>query len=230
MRDDIGADVVPRSDAEPTSQRGRTGRAPSWAAARASRSARWSAWCWPPSSAHRWPWPGRWSTPRCSEKVGTSPTTFTLSTRGSSEVRLGIAGTVYVPQSLGPIGVVATVEGPGDPGAGDGDLANYVRPEMLKLYTGLFHDPGAAVDEYVVPGRARPAQQGGAQRAGHGGGRWRPAARLLLPRAVVGAHPPSASAGRARPWVSHCSRRPPWPSCSSRPIPAVVVRARAPTP
>ncbi len=84
------------------------------------------------------------------ETIGTSPTTFTLSTRGSSELRLGIAGTIYLPQSLGPVGLVATVEGPGDPGAGDGDLANYVSPEMLRLYTGLFHDPQAAVDQYVA--------------------------------------------------------------------------------
>ncbi|WP_137295224.1 metallophosphoesterase family protein [Nocardioides dongxiaopingii] len=83
------------------------------------------------------------------QQIGTSPTTFTLSTQGHSEVRLGIAGTVYLPISSGPVGVVATVDGPGDPGAGDGDLAAYVRPEMLQLYTGLFHDPEAAVDEYV---------------------------------------------------------------------------------
>ncbi|MFB9312201.1 metallophosphoesterase family protein [Nocardioides plantarum] len=83
------------------------------------------------------------------EKIGTSPTTFTLSTQGHSEVRLGIAGTVYVPSSRGPLGVVATIDGPGDPGAGNGDLANYVRPEMLELYTGLFHDPEDAVAEYV---------------------------------------------------------------------------------
>ncbi|CAN5430507.1 hypothetical protein BH11ACT8_BH11ACT8_04900 [soil metagenome] len=83
------------------------------------------------------------------DTIGTSPTTFSLSTRGNSELRLGIAGTVYLPESTGPIGVVATVEGPGDPGAGDGDLANYVRPEMLELYAGLFHDPQAAIDEYV---------------------------------------------------------------------------------
>ena len=83
------------------------------------------------------------------EKIGTSPTTFTLSTQGHSEIRLGIAGTVYVPEAQGPLGVVATVDGPGDPGAGDGDLANYVRPEMLELYAGLFHDPVAAVSQYV---------------------------------------------------------------------------------
>lgn len=81
--------------------------------------------------------------------IGTSPTTFSLTTRGHTELRLGIAGTVYVPKSRGPLGVIATVEGPGDPGAGDGDLANYVRPEMLELYTGLFHDPERAVKEYV---------------------------------------------------------------------------------
>ncbi len=84
------------------------------------------------------------------QRIGTSPTTFTLSTQAHSELRLGIAGTVYVPASEGPLGVVATVDGPGDPGAGDGDLAAYVRPEMLELYTGLFHDPQAAIDEYVA--------------------------------------------------------------------------------
>lgn len=83
------------------------------------------------------------------QQIGTSPTTFTLSTQGHSELRLGIAGTIYVPDSRGTLGIVATVDGPGDPGAGDGDLANYVRPEMLELYTGLFHDPEAAVAEYV---------------------------------------------------------------------------------
>ncbi|WP_323792094.1 hypothetical protein [Nocardioides sp.] len=81
--------------------------------------------------------------------IGTTPTTFTLSTQGQSELRLGIAGTVYVPRAVGPLGVVASVDGPGDPGAGDGDLANYVRPEMLRLYTGIFHDPGPAIDQYV---------------------------------------------------------------------------------
>lgn len=93
------------------------------------------------------------------EKIGTSPTTFTLSTQGHSEVRLGIAGTVYVPTAEGPLGVVATVDGPGDPGAGDGDLANYVRPEMLQLYTGLFHDPEDAVAEYVDLVRAELRHQ-----------------------------------------------------------------------
>ena len=88
------------------------------------------------------------------DTIGTSPTTFTLSSRGNSELRLGLAGTVYLPESVGPFGVIATVDGPGDPGAGDGDLANYVRPEMLELYTGLFHDPQAAIDEYVQLVRA----------------------------------------------------------------------------
>jgi hypothetical protein len=81
--------------------------------------------------------------------VGTTPATFTLTTSGHSELRLGIAGTVFMPVSQGPVGVVATVDGPGDPGAGDGDLASYVRPEMLQLYTGLFHNPEEAVQEYV---------------------------------------------------------------------------------
>lgn len=83
------------------------------------------------------------------QKIGTSPTTFSLTTDGHSELRLGIAGTVYVPRAAGPVGLIAQVEGPGDPGAGDGDLANYVRPEMLELYAGLFHDPEAAIEEYV---------------------------------------------------------------------------------
>ncbi len=86
---------------------------------------------------------------RVHQKIGTSPATFSLTTRGHSEIRLGIAGTVYVPRSRGPLGVIATVEGPGDPGAGDADLSSYVRPEMLQLYTGLFHDPEKAVQEYL---------------------------------------------------------------------------------
>jgi hypothetical protein len=84
------------------------------------------------------------------EKVGTTPTRLTLSTQGQSELRLGIAGTIYVPRSVGPLGLVATVDGPGDPGAGDGDLANYVSPEMVRLYAGIFHDPGPALDQYVA--------------------------------------------------------------------------------
>ena len=38
---------------------------------------------------------------RVDEQVGITPTTFTLGTDGHSEVRLGIAGTVYVPRSCG---------------------------------------------------------------------------------------------------------------------------------
>ena len=33
-----------------------------------------------------------------------------------------------------------------------GDLTDYVRPEMLELYAGLFHDPQAAIEEYVASG------------------------------------------------------------------------------
>src|SRR5690348_8971764 len=46
------------------------------------------------------------------DTIGVSPTTFSLTTSGHSELRLGIAGTVFVPRSWGPLGVVATVEGP----------------------------------------------------------------------------------------------------------------------
>lgn len=92
-----------------------------------------------------------WAVTRTSvhETVGITPTTFSVTTRGHSELRLGVAGTVYVPLSRGPLGVVATVDGPGDPEAGNGDLASYVTPHMLELYTGLFHDPGTAVQGYV---------------------------------------------------------------------------------
>ena len=83
------------------------------------------------------------------EQVGITPTTFTLSTGGHSEVRLGIAGTVYVPRSRGPLGLVATVNGPASPQAGATDLASYVSPRMLRLYTGLFHDPEPAIRGYV---------------------------------------------------------------------------------
>ena len=81
--------------------------------------------------------------------VGITPTTFALTTAGHSELRLGIAGTFYIPQSRGPLGVVATVDGPGVPELGTGDLASYATPEMLQLYTGLFHDPQPAVEGYL---------------------------------------------------------------------------------
>jgi Calcineurin-like phosphoesterase len=83
------------------------------------------------------------------DTIGVSPTTFSLTTRGHSELRLGIAGTVYVPRSAGPLGMVATVDGPLEPSDGGADLASYVRPDLLQLYSGLFHDPGPAVRGYV---------------------------------------------------------------------------------
>jgi predicted phosphodiesterase len=83
------------------------------------------------------------------QTVGITPTTFSLSTSGHSEVRLGVAGTIYLPRSRGPLGLVATVDGPAAPEGGSGDLASYVTPDMLRLYTGLFHDPEPAIKEYV---------------------------------------------------------------------------------
>jgi hypothetical protein len=83
------------------------------------------------------------------QTVGVTPTTFSLTTAGRSELRLGVAGTLYLPRSVGPLGVVATVEGPTEEDDGGGDLASYVTPGMLRLYTGLFHDPEPALKEYV---------------------------------------------------------------------------------
>jgi hypothetical protein len=86
------------------------------------------------------------------QTVGITPTTFSVTTAGHSELRLGVPGTLYVPRSFGPFGVVATVQGPGVPqgtGADQGDLGSYVTPQMLQLYTGLFHDPGPALEEYI---------------------------------------------------------------------------------
>ncbi len=83
------------------------------------------------------------------EQVGITPTTFTLTTTGHSELRLGIAGTVFVPKNRGPLGVVATVNGPADASMASADLASYASPQMLELYSGLFHDPATAVDGYV---------------------------------------------------------------------------------
>ena len=83
------------------------------------------------------------------ELVGITPTTFSLTTSGRSELRLGVAGTVFLPISRGPLGVVATVDGPGDPDIGNGDLASYATPGMLSLYAGLFHDPEPALTQYV---------------------------------------------------------------------------------
>jgi hypothetical protein len=92
-----------------------------------------------------------WALTRTSvqETVGITPTTFSMTTAGHSELRLGIAGTLYLPWSRGPLGVVATVDGPAAPEAGGADLASYVTPSMLQLYTGLFHDPQPALQEYV---------------------------------------------------------------------------------
>ncbi|CAN5557944.1 hypothetical protein BH10ACT10_BH10ACT10_14210 [soil metagenome] len=81
--------------------------------------------------------------------VGITPVTFALQPARHSEVRLGIPGTIYLPVSRGPFGVVATVDGPGEPGVGAGDLASFVSPGMLELYTGLFHDPAPAIATYV---------------------------------------------------------------------------------
>jgi hypothetical protein len=83
------------------------------------------------------------------ETVGITPTRFSFSTAGHSELRLGIAGTVYLPMARGPLGVIASVEGPGVPDSSSGDLAAYLRPGMLRLYTGLFHDPAPAIQRYV---------------------------------------------------------------------------------
>ena len=83
------------------------------------------------------------------EQVGITPTTFRLTTTGHSELRLGIAGTVFIPRHRGPFGVVATVNGPAEAPAGAADLASYVSPRMLELYSGLFHDPETSVDGYI---------------------------------------------------------------------------------
>jgi hypothetical protein len=84
--------------------------------------------------------------------IGVSPTTFSLTTHGHSELRLGIAGTIYLPRSAGPLGLVATVNGPTSPSAlpsENADLAQYVSPQMLRLYAGLFQDPDEAVHGYI---------------------------------------------------------------------------------
>jgi hypothetical protein len=83
------------------------------------------------------------------EEVGITPTTFTLTTSGHSELRLGIVGTVFLPQHRGRLGVVATVNGPADASMASADMASYVSPHMLELYAGLFHDPATSIDSYV---------------------------------------------------------------------------------
>jgi hypothetical protein len=93
-----------------------------------------------------------WSlaTTEVQQTVGVTPTTLSVTTAGRSELRLGVAGTLFNPRSIGPFGVVATVEGPAVPQVDkSGDLAAYVSPQMLQLYTGLFHDPEPAVQGYL---------------------------------------------------------------------------------
>ena len=121
-----------------------------------------------------------------------------------------------MPRSVGPIGVVATVDGPGDPGAGDGDLANYVRPEMLQLYTGIFHDPGPAIEQYVglvevelrAPGDPRRARAGRVRRRLRAPGR----CSYLVPlrRALRGA---ATGSGRASPWSMLVATTHRWRGC-----------------
>jgi hypothetical protein len=90
---------------------------------------------------------------RAVDSIGVSPTTFSIGTGGHSELRLGIAGTVYLPVARGPFGLVASVDGPAavspDTSGRERDLASLVSPEMLQLYAGIFHDPQQAVHGYI---------------------------------------------------------------------------------
>jgi len=116
----------------------------------AARARRWLAWGLVVAVLGA-PLAAGWALGRTTvhDTIGVTPATFSFTTRGHSEVRLGIAGTIYLPLSRGPFGVVTTVDGPGDPDAGNDDLASFVTPRMLSLYSGLFHDPGPAVQAYV---------------------------------------------------------------------------------
>jgi hypothetical protein len=90
---------------------------------------------------------------RAADTIGVSPTTFSIGTGGHSELRLGIAGTVYLPVARGPFGLVASVDGPAavspDASGRERDLASLVSPEMLELYAGIFHEPEKAVRGYI---------------------------------------------------------------------------------
>ncbi len=83
------------------------------------------------------------------DTVGLVPARLTLTGSSESELRLGILGTIRFPVSRGPLGISITADGAPTTPSGDGGIASYFSPEMLKVYGGLFHDPGQAIRGYV---------------------------------------------------------------------------------
>jgi hypothetical protein len=80
--------------------------------------------------------------------VGVVPATFTLSGSSTSQLRLGLLGNLYSPASRGPLGIVATVDGPPPTTSVNTGIASYFSKHMLEVYAGLFHDPQRAIAGY----------------------------------------------------------------------------------
>ncbi len=83
------------------------------------------------------------------DSIGLVPARLTLTGNSQSELRLGILGTIRFPVSRGPLGLSVTADGAPATPSGDGNLGSYFSPQMLKVYGGLFHDPGRAIRGYV---------------------------------------------------------------------------------
>jgi hypothetical protein len=82
------------------------------------------------------------------DAVGVAPATLTLSGNSTSELRLGLLGSFVAPFSKGRLGISATIDRPPSTSPG-GDVAAYFSPQMLEIYSALFHDPSRALDGYA---------------------------------------------------------------------------------
>lgn len=83
------------------------------------------------------------------ETIGVVPATLTLTGTSNSRLELGIVGSLTLPLARGPFGVRATVDGPPATVSGSEAVASYFSPELVQVYSGLFHDADAATQAYV---------------------------------------------------------------------------------
>lgn len=84
------------------------------------------------------------------DTLGVVPATFSLTGTSDSRLRLGILGSIHIPVSKGPLGVSATIDGPPPTAPGESEgVESYFSPEVLRVYSGLFHDPDSAQRGYV---------------------------------------------------------------------------------
>ncbi len=83
------------------------------------------------------------------DTIGVVPATLTVTGTSNSRLELGILGSLTLPLSRGPFGINAAVDGPPATVSGSESVASYFSPELVEVYSGLFHDPGTATQGYV---------------------------------------------------------------------------------